>query len=211
MVIYNVQTNGECNQLVIELINDAVYIDSASVAYINGNINLDAGDDSFSRRLGSYFVGKNVNKSKFSGTGKIYIYATLGSYHKFSLKHDEELYINPNVFIACRDSIELIPHVNVSLKNFLSGVPMVNLRVKGNGSLMIVMPGPVQECVLDDEKFTAIGKEIAAYSTSVRRTREIVGKTWITEPKMAQIFRGKGSVFFSPIPNKDSKSRIVKE
>ncbi len=211
MVIYNVQTNGASNQLVIELINDTISIDAESVAYVTGNINLDADEESFSKKLKAYFVGKKVNKPKFHGTGKIYLYATLGSYHKFSLKNGEELYLNPSVFVVCRDSVELIPQVSLSVKNFLSGVPLVNLKAKGHGSLMVLMPGPLQECILNDEKFVALGKQIAAYSTTLTRTREIFGKTWFSDPKMAHVFRGKGSLFFCPIPNKDSKSKIVEE
>lgn len=210
MVIYNVLSNGPCNQLVIELINDSIYIDEQSVQYISGNINIDISEHPLSNKLKSYIFGKSIFKPKFRGTGKIYLNATLGSYHKFSLKDGEELYLHPKVFTVCRDSISITPKINLSLKNFLSGVPILHMFVKGNGSVMILMPGPIQEQILNDEKFLAIGHEIAAYSPQLKVTREIIGKTWLSDPKMARVFRGKGKIFFCPIPNKDARSRIAK-
>lgn len=211
MVIYNVQSNGACNQLVIELINDSIYIDAESVAYVSGNINMDVSDEPFQVKCQAYFLGKSLFRPKFKGTGKIYMYATLGTYHKFALQNNEELYLNPKVFIACRDSIIIKPHLNISVKNFITGVPMKNLSVQGTGSVMVLMPGPVQECSLQDQKFVAIDKEIAAFSPTLEITREIVGKNWLSEQKNAQVYRGTGHIFFSPIPNKDSKSRISKD
>lgn len=208
MVVYTVQSNGECNQLVIELINDAVFIDAQTVAYVSGNIDMEASDNTFGTKLKSYFIGSSIFKPTFRGTGKIYLHATLGSYHKFSLKNNEELLINPKVFLVCRNSIEVTPQLNFSLKNFFTGVPLLNMLVKGTGSIMVVMPGPVQECVLKEDKFVAIATEVAAYNTALKLSREIIGKTWLSEQKMAKVYRGTGSVFFSPIPNKDSRSRI---
>ena len=210
MVIYNVQSNGDCHQLVIELINDSVLIDAGSVAYVSGNINMDAATDTFTSKIKSYFIGSSIFKPKFHGTGKIYLNATLGNYHKFSLKNHEGLYIHPKVFIACRDSVTLEPKLDLSLKNFLTGTPMIKMCAKGTGNVMVLMPGPVQECVLQDDKFVAIDTEIAAFSTKLQISREIVGKTWLSGPKIARVYRGTGSLFFSPIPNKDSKSRIAK-
>jgi uncharacterized protein (AIM24 family) len=211
MVIYTVQSNGACNQLVIELINDAVLVDAQTVAYVTGNIDLEASDNTFGTKFKSYFIGASVFKPTFRGTGKIYLNATLGSYHKFSLKNNEELLINPKVFIACRNSIEVKPQLNFSLKNFLTGVPLLSMYFKGTGSIMVVMPGPVQECALKEDKFVAIASEVAAYNTTLKVSREIVGKNWLGDQKMAKVYRGTGSVFFSPIPNKDSRSRINKE
>ncbi len=154
--------------------------------------------------------GKQYYKPKFQGTGKIFLHATLGSYHKFALKDDEELFVNPNAFIVCRDSVKITPHSNFSLKNFLSGVPMINMMVKGTGSVMVLMPGPVQECALKEDKFIDFGTQVAGYSTQLRVTREVIGDNWPNSPKMARVFRGTGSVFFCPIPNKGSRSRSSK-
>lgn len=209
MVIYNVQSNGSCNQLVIELINDTIYVDSNMVAYVTGNINLESKNEA-ANSLKALWINKDCYKPKFQGTGKIFIRATLGSFYKFALKEGEELIINPCAFVACRESISVIPKINFSLRRFLTGIPMVDLSVKGNGNVMAVMSGPVQEIQLKNEKFLALGAEIAAYSPQLTVTREIVGKNWLSGPKMARIFRGTGSVFFAPIPNKDAASRISK-
>lgn len=209
MVIYNVQSNGSCNQLVIELINDTIYVDSNMVAYVSGNINLDSKNEA-TNSLKSFWINKDCYKPKFQGTGKIFLHATLGSFYKFALKEGEEMIINPYAFVACRESITVTPKINFSLRRFLTGIPMVDLSVKGNGNVMSLMSGPVQEIQLKNEKFLAIGVEIAAYSPLLNVTRELVGKNWLSGPKMARIFRGTGSIFFTPIPNKDAASRISK-
>ena len=207
MVIYNVQSNGPCNQLVIELIDDTVYVEANLIAYISGEINLETKNNQDDK---SMFIGKEYFKPKFEGTGKIYLHATLGSYHKFALKEKEELVLGPYAFVACRESIQIIPKLTISLRKFLSGMPMISLLAKGTGNVMVLMAGPVQEITLKDEKFMVFGSEVAAYSPQLRVTREIVGRNWAIGPKMARVFRGTGSVFFSPIPNKDARLRISK-
>lgn len=209
MVIYNVQTNGACNQLVIELISDTIYIDTSLVAYVTGNINLNIPRDP-RKSVKAYLIGKSFFKAKFQGTGKVYLHATLGNYHKFGLKDNEDLIINHRAFVVCRDAIDISPHYDYSLKNFLTGVPMVNMLAKGTGAIMVLMPGPVQEIQLKEDKFVAFGNEVAAYTTQLKISREVVGDNWPANQRMARVFRGTGSVFFCPIPNKGSKSRSAR-
>lgn len=208
MVIYNIQSNGPSNQLVIELLNDAVFVEPSSVAYISGHIQLDATVKGFKNKLKAYFIGKKYYKPCFSGSGKIYLKATLGSYHKFTIKQDENLVIGPNAFIACRDSIQVIPLVSASVSNFLSGLPSISTLVKGVGNVVVHMPGPVVETELKDDKFVAYGNDIAAYSQNLKLTRETAGKGWLSiASKMVQVYRGSGTLYFTPNPNKDSKDK----
>lgn len=211
MVIYNVQSNGSCNQLIIELINDSIYIEPSMIAYVMGNINFES-KNQMPTNFNAMVSGQKYFKPKLQGTGKIFLHATLGTYHKFGLKDNEnELILGPNVFIACRESVQITPQVNISLANFLTGVPMVNMQAKGNGNVMILMTGPVQEIALKEEKFMCFGHEVAAYSPQLKVSREIIGRNWPSGQKMARVFRGTGSVFFSPIPNKGaSRARSSK-
>lgn len=206
MIIYNVQTNGACNQLIIEVLNDTVLVESDVVAYVTGNLTLNADMESnLSKRIQSFFIGKRFFKPSYSGTGKIYLKATLGTYHKFNLENDEELVLTPNAFIACRNTITVTPDVSPSIINFISGLPLVKPIAKGSGALMVRMRGPIVEYELKDEKdkFIAFDSDIAAYSKQLLLTRELAGKGWLSiSQKMVQNFRGKGKVYFSPNPNK---------
>ncbi len=208
MVIYNIQSNGPSNQLVIELLNDSVFVEPSSVAYISGHVQLDASVKGFKNKFKAYFIGKKYFKPCFTGTGKIYLKATLGSYHKFSIKEDEKLIIGPNAFIACRDSIQLIPIVSASVANFLSGLPTISTLVRGVGNVVVHMPGPVVQTELKDDKFVAYSSDIAAYSQDLKVTREQAGKGWLSiASKMVQVYRGSGNLYFTPNPNKDSKAK----
>jgi uncharacterized protein (AIM24 family) len=206
MVIYNIQANGASNQLVIELINDSVLVEPNSVVYITGDIKLNASPDTPYSRFKASFIGSSYYKPTYSGTGKIYLKATLGTYHKFVLKDDNELILGPNTFVACRNNLELTPTIKISLQQFLTGAPSVETKIKGNGNVMILMPGPVMEYVLNSDKFVAYSNDIAAYSPTLQVTREFAGKGWLNiANKRVQVFRGTGSVFFSPHPNKGTR------
>lgn len=207
MVIYNIHTNGPSSQMVIELINDGVYVDANSIAYIEGDIKLDGSINDFMHKLKAHFIGKSYFKPILRGTGKIYLKATLGSYHKFNLKDDEELIVANNAFVACRTTIKLIPRLAISLNSFLSGTPMINNQVKGNGNVVVKIPGAVAEANLTNSKFTAHATDVAAYSPSLKVTREAAGSGWLSiAHKPVLVYRGNGTVYFIPHPNKGAKS-----
>lgn len=208
MIVYNIQTNGPVNQLVIEIINDSVYIEPSAIAYISGKISFDVDANKFSKLLKAKFIGKKFFKPKLHGTGKIYLHATLGHYHKFTLKNNEEMLLGRNSFLACRDSIEILPKIDISIKNFLSGTPMINMLAKGNGNIMVLMPGPVSEITLDENSFVVFSDDdrIAGYSTTLQVTHELSKISWGMKQKMIRIFRGTGSIYFTSTPNKDYKS-----
>lgn len=199
MVIYNVQTNGDSNLLVIELINDSVKIEASAIAYIVGDIQLLTQIKGLMNKTKAHMLGKNYFKPTLQGTGKIYLRPSVGNYHKLNLSADHKLYVNPNAFIACRNSIEVMPDVSLSFKNFISGTPMLNLLAQGSGNLMVLMPGPIEDCLLQDGKFSAYENNIAAFSTDLKVTREIAGTGDLTvAQKLVKVFRGNGNIYFSP-------------
>ncbi len=208
MVIYNIQTNGACSQLLIELINDSVFVEPSAVAYVSGSVALEADVVGWRNKLKALFIGKKHFKPSFKGTGKIYLTATLGTYHKFTLKPQEELVITPKAFIACRNSVTMRAEIKTSFGDLISGAPLVNTIVSGTGNVMILMPGPIVEHELKNDKFIAYAQDVAAYTKQLHVYRELAGKGGLNiAHKMVQVYRGTGYVFFTPIPNKDSKKK----
>lgn len=206
MIVYNIHTNGPSSQLVIELINDGVYVEPRAVAYVVGNIKLDASVGTLKDKIKAHFIGKKYFRPIFKGTGKIYLKATIGSYHKFSVNEQDKLIIANSAFIACRDAIEIIPQINASLNKFLSGAPIITNLVRGTGNVVIQMPGPVIEEKLTDSTFVAYNTNIAAYSSTLQVTRDTAGKGWLNiANKTVHKYKGTGSIFFTPNPNKDAK------
>lgn len=208
MVIYNIQTNGASNELVIEVFNDSVFVEPSAIAYVVGNLELDASIRSMGEVCKAYFVGKKYYRPVFKGTGKIYLKPTIGNYHKFSLKENEKLIIANNAFIACRDTINMQAQVDPSLSKFLSGTPLVTNLVSGNGNIVVQMPGEVIEAKLDNSKFVAFCHDVAAYTAGIQVTKEHASKKGglSIAHKLVYVYRGTGSVYFAPHPNKGSKS-----
>ena len=209
MITYNVQSNGVSHQLIIEVTNDIVFIEPSAVAYVIGNLTLNA-SATFNQKLKAIFIGKKYIKPSYEGSGKIYLKATLGSYHKITLRKDEELTLMPNAFIACSSSVTIEPYISFSMINFISGLPTVKMIAKGRGVIMVLMPGPIVEYELKNtkDKFVAYSSDIAAYSNKLNLTRNFAGKGWLNISKrMVQIFRGNGKIYFSPNPNKGAKRK----
>jgi uncharacterized protein (AIM24 family) len=157
----------------------------------------------------SRFVGKKFYRPTLSGTGKIYLRPTLGNYHKFSLKDGEQLIITNNAFIACRDTLHMEAHIDPSLVIFLSGTPMVTTLISGTGNVVVQMPGEVIEAKLNNDKLIAFHNDVAAYTTGIKVTRETASKKggMGIAQRLVYIYRGTGSVYFAPHPNKGTKGR----
>lgn len=208
MILYNIQTNGSSNLLIIEVVNDTVSVEPSAVAYVTGDLALNAAGGGFGKRIKAAFIGKRYFKPTFTGTGKIYLNAIFGSYHQFTLQDNQELILAPGVFVACCDTISVVPDISESVVNFISGLPIVKTLIKGAGNVMIAMPGPMFEHDLNGDKFVAYGSDVIAYSSKITLTREFAGKGWLSIAKqMVQIYRGTGKMYFCPNPNKGSKRK----
>lgn len=207
MVIYNIQTNGTSNELVIEIINDSVYVEPSAIAYVVGDLELNASITNVSDLFKARLIGKKYFRPTFKGTGKIYLKPTLGTYHKFSLKDNEKLVITNNAFIACRDTLHMEPQIDPSFNKFLSGTPMVTNLISGHGNVVVLMPGEVIEAKLNNERFVAFNNDVAAYTDGIKVTRESASKKGglSIAHRMVYVYRGTGSVYFAPHPNKGSK------
>jgi uncharacterized protein (AIM24 family) len=209
MVIYNTQTNGASSELVIEVINDSVYVEPHAIAYIVGNLEIKPAIRKFSDIFKSRIVGKKFYRPTISGTGKIYLKPTLGNYHKFSLQDNEKLIITNNAFIACRDTLHMDAEIDPSLAKFISGTPLVSTLISGHGNVVVQMPGEVIEAKLNNDKFVAFSHDVAAYTPNIKVTREPASKTGgiAKSHKLVYVYRGTGSVYFTPHPNKGTKGR----
>jgi len=206
MINFTIHTNGDSSQLVIELLEDAVYIEPGTVAYVVGNITNDPSKDTASTRFLAYYLGRRFFKQSFKGTGKLYLKPSLGTYHKINLKSEEPIVLGSNVFIACPDSIKINPQIKPSLAKFLSGTPMINAIAQGEGTLVMLMPGPAVELKLKNDKFVAYTSNIGCYTSSLSVTRQPSEPGWMNiANSMVKVYRGTGSLFFSPHPNKDYK------
>jgi len=206
MVIYNISTNGTTSQMIIEVINDSIYIEATSIAYVEGDLALNAKPGGIRNRFKAYFIGKKFFKPVYTGTGKIYTKPTNGVFHKFTLKENEELIVNNSAFVACRQSLNMIQMIKPSLMNFLSGAPIIYNLIQGSGNIVVKVPGTVKELQLVNGKFVAYANDVAAYSSTLKLTREPPGSGWLSiVHQLVHMYRGTGSVYFSPHPNKDSK------
>ncbi len=208
MIIYNIQTNGPSSELVIEVIKDGVYIEPNLIAYVLGDLTLDAKIRTVGNKFQSYFVGEKYYMPRLVGTGKIYLKPTIGMYHKFNIKDNESLIVNNKAFAACRETLQLKVQCFPSLAKFLSGSPMVNTEISGTGNLVIQMPGMVSEITLANDKFVAYSSDVAAYSTTIQVTRENASKQGglAIAHKYVDVYRGTGNIYFTPHPNKDCRS-----
>ncbi len=205
MVTYTTQSNGATTALIIELVDDKAYVEANCIAYITGNITLDANPDGLKGKMRARVIGTNHYKPRLQGTGKIYLRSTLGCYQKLNLTTAHELVINNAAFVTCPDTIKLLPLVQPSVDKFLSGTPMITTVVQGNGTLILYSPGPLVEHNLKEDKFVAFANDVIAYEPQITVTREFAGNGWLNiAHKMVRVYRGSGKLYFCAIPNKGS-------
>lgn len=207
MIVYNIQTNGESSQLVIELINDSVYVEPDAVAYIVGKIDLVGKIKGIKDKLTSHLIGQRHYKPSYKGSGKIYLKASYGTFHKFNIKDQENIILQPEYFRACRSSVEVKPKFTTG--KFISGLPLLQTVVSGHGNMMAVFPGPIKEIKLENDVFTAFASDVVAYSSKLKVKKTSAGKSKNTSMKCAgtqvTVFSGTGIIYFVPQRNKECR------
>jgi uncharacterized protein (AIM24 family) len=118
--------------------------------------------------------------------------------------NNDHLILETGVFCAAHGQLTISPKFNLSLKNQLSGLPIMQTHVQGSGHLIISSPGPMQTLELNNDKFIATNG-ILARSNSLSYTKEpLINNTRLQEnTKLAHVFRGTGKILFAPYCNQN--------
>jgi len=176
------------------------------VWYFRGD--LEVLEDPFPKK--SFFqarlIHRQLQKPVYSGTGKIFLQASLKSFHALDL-NDEAFFLNPNTYVASETSVKTLSTVNHSIPGLKRGKGLIETHVSGTGQVLVLAPGRVQRVDLNNETFSINGALLIARSN---RLEVEVSKTNLTSQVLyfpyQEFFyqiKGSGTLYFAPVPNKE--------
>lgn len=185
---------------------ETVRAEPGALAYMRGNIKLQARIPSLFEFIRSGLLQENAVRPTYSGTGELVLESSLGGYYVFN-PHEEDWIIEAGAYWASEGAVKLGVHRETVWVSFWSGEGLVQFqtRVSGSGQVVLSAPGPVQEIIIAaDEEIAVEGKLVVGRTAGVhysmrRAARSRLG-SYLSGETPLRVFRGPGKVLMSATP-----------
>ena len=187
----------------ITLNNETFRTESGAMYYTRGNLTMESKAPSIGGFLKAAVSGESIFRPTYTGTGELYLEPTAMGIHTMEL--DGESWILENgSYHASEMGIEVDVHREKALTAFKSGEGLVDFQTKisGNGRVLVLAPGPVEEINLENDRLVVDGKFAFARTASLnysaeKATQSIIGSITSGEG-MVRVYQGTGKVLMSP-------------
>ena len=102
--------------------------------------------------------------------------------------------------------IEVGVFTNKAMTGLFGGEGFFQTRVRGNGKVMIMAPGPLERLELQNETLVVDGSFAVARTPELQYSVEKATKglfaSWISGEGIVNTFRGTGTVLIAPVPKR---------
>jgi uncharacterized protein (AIM24 family) len=206
MAEYIIHSKNDVQYVEIELLDETVVVESGLMHYYQGKITMDNPMPGTKKMLKAKMSGEKVFKPLYKGTGKLFLAPSFNDYYALKM-NNEAFIIDKGAFCASDSAISVDVSVNKALTGLMSGEGMLQTLVKGKGTVIMSVPGPVETIQLNNDTLIVDGPFIVARSDSLdfearQISRSIIqsitsGEGWVNAVS------GTGTVLLSPVPNKN--------
>ena len=210
---YNSQMNIHKKQVMIELHDDSVTVQSGTMQWMVGNVNATTGvkgvGDFFGKMARSAVTNESTIKPEFVGNGIIALEPT---YHHIVLLDLNEwennaVVLDDGLFLACDGNLKHKAVMRSSLSSAVLGNEgLFNLGIKGNGVVCLESCCPQEELIeieLINDTLKIDGNMAIAWSDTLDFTVEKAGKTLVGSAAsgegLVNVYRGSGRVLLAPM------------
>ncbi|GAB6169027.1 AIM24 family protein [Clostridium carnis] len=196
-------------QVRIILDDSAVKIESGSLSYMKGNIeivNKTGGVIGLGRKFfSSKVTGESMFKPVLRGTGEVFLEPTFGHYTLIELE-DEEIIVDDGLFYACEESIEVEPIMQKTVSSIIFGNEgLYQTKLKGSGIVLLEIPVPEKEilrCKMFRDTLKVDGNFSILRTSNITFTVEkssttLIGTAFNGEG-LLNVYRGSGEVWLAP-------------
>lgn len=196
-------------QVRIILDDSAVKIESGTLSYMKGNVEIETktggligiGKKLFSNKV----TGESMFKPILRGTGEVFLEPSFGHFTLIELE-DEEIIIDDGLFFACEDSVEIEPVMQKSISSLIFGNEGIfQSKLSGSGIVILELPVPEKEilrCKLYRDDLKVDGSFAVLRSGNIDFTVEKSGTTLvgsaINGEGLLNVYRGTGEVWLVP-------------
>jgi uncharacterized protein (AIM24 family) len=184
--------------------NESVRTEAGAMRYYQGPIEMQTKLPSVGGFIKSKLSGERVFRPVYSGSGKLVLEPSFQEFFELKL-NGEEFILDRGAYWASDMGVEVDIRVNKISATVFSGEGLIQTSVKGNGSVIVQAPGPVEVIDLRNDRLVVDGSFAVARSASLdfsvrQSTRSVVGMVTSSE-LLVSVIQGTGRVFLAPIPN----------
>ncbi|MGV3526680.1 MAG: AIM24 family protein [Candidatus Sericytochromatia bacterium] len=194
------------NLVKVTLNNEMVRTEAGAMYYMRGDVKMESKMPSAGGFLKSMVTGESIFRPTYTGTGELYLEPSFASFHSFDCGGQEWM-IQPGGYWASEQTIQIDIHRDKVMTSFLSGKGLLNFwtKVKGNGKVVLVAPGPVEEIVLNNDRLVVDGQFAVAWQGSLdyrveKATKSLLGSATSGE-FLVSTYTGSGKLLLAPVPN----------
>lgn len=190
----------------VQMRDETVRAESGALAYMRGAITMKARIPSVGAVIRAGLSEERAVRPTFTGTGELILESTLGGYYIFE-PLEQDWIIEAGAYWASDGAIELGVHRERAITSFWAGEGLIDFctRVKGDGKVVLMSPGPVQDIEIPaGEEMAVEGKLVigrtASTAYAIRRpTRSFLGSI-LSGERSLRIYKGPGRVLISSTP-----------
>ncbi|KPA13055.1 transcriptional regulator [Candidatus Magnetomorum sp. HK-1] len=206
MAEYKIISKNDVQYVEILMTDETIIVEAGLMHYYQGDISMENPIPEAGKIFKAKLSGEKIFRTLFHGTGKLVLSPSLVNYHAIKLE-DETFIVDKGAFCAADEGITIDIFVNKASTGVLSGEGMIQTLVKGTGTVIISVPGPIETIHLEDDTLVADGAFSVARSQSLnfqtqKSTSSMIssmtsGEGWVN------VFQGTGTVLLSPVPNRN--------
>ena len=206
MATFEVQTSEYTRWLKVSLENDSVRTERGALNRMAGSIVMDVPWPSLRAVWVSLFSDESLLRPRFRGTGSVFLDSTLGGFHLFTVKPEEEWILDTRSFWASDGEVNLAIYREWILTALWAGEGFLwyKTALRGHGQVALAVNGPVEEVVLENGKLVVDGPFVVArtsgISLSLRRPTRSLISYWMSGQQRSWVYEGTGRLFICPVP-----------
>lgn len=205
MAVFEVIRSEGLNLVKITLQNEMVRTEAGALYYMRGPITMESKVGPMGGLLKAFASGESLIRPTYTGTGELYLEPSFSNFHVFDVQGQEWI-LERGAYWASESSVQVDVYRDKTLTSLLSGQGFVNIqtRVFGQGQVVVVAQGDVQEMELKNDKLVVDGRFVVARAASLqysveKATKSLFGSMTSGE-FLVSTFQGTGKVLIAPIP-----------
>ena len=205
MAQFEVISTEGVNLVKTTLNNETVRTEAGALYYMRGAIAMESKAGSLGGMLKSMASGESVFRPTYTGTGELFLEPSFGGFHIFAL-NGEEWILERGAYWASDGNVAVDVYRDKAMTSLLSGKGFVNYQTKvsGQGQVVVVAQGDVEELELKNDRLVVDGTFVVARSGSLqysveKATKSLFGSMTSGE-FLVSTFQGTGKVLIAPIP-----------
>ena len=206
MATFEVEETEGMRWVKVGLDDDDVRAERGALNHFKGAITMDVPFPSLKAWWVSLFSDESLLRPRYEGTGTVYLDSSLGGFHSMEIMPGERWILDTKCFWASDGEVKLSVHRERTWTAYWAdqGLFWYKTALKGEGQVVLSVPGPIEEVHLVDDQIVVDGTQVVARTSgitlSVRRPARSWLSYWMSGQKLAYCYRGTGRLLLCTTP-----------